>query len=324
VLSYKVKKRIFDILLSCVMIFVTLPVIAAGLLASAVVHRSTPLFVQTRTGKASQPFFCYKIKTMQDSLPSGDNSDRARVSKLGNFLRKTSIDELPQLFNILLGEMSFIGPRPQLHEYLPLITAQEHRRYDVLPGLSGWSQVNGRNGISWKQRFEHDLWYVNNASFRLDLYIVWLTILTVLSKRGVNCGTETTMESLFEERPPETLDESLPAVLANFQASGPNATVSFSLHDPNYLKPTTVNPYHLFIVPSAIGETLNYNNIYIDVWRRPHTKETAFPIGTVGPFEVSIKQDRVSIKQTRQTCVHNNLQKKHQIQSCDTRETGTF
>ncbi|MDR1762553.1 MAG: sugar transferase [Dysgonamonadaceae bacterium] len=153
-------------------------------------------FVQERPGKDGKIFRLIKFKTMNDRkdiygclLP-----DVERITGTGKFLRNTSFDEIPQLFNVLKGEMSLVGPRPLLPEYLPLYSDFQKRRHEVLPGITGWAQVNGRNAISWKQKFEYDVWYVDNLSFRTDFKIILLTINKVFAGKGINAGKDVTME----------------------------------------------------------------------------------------------------------------------------------
>lgn len=152
-------------------------------------------FVQKRPGYKGKVFSVYKLRSMdieteRDGKPL---SDMERMTKMGRIIRACSIDELPQLLNILKGEMSFIGPRPLLVQYLPLYTKEQMRRHDVLPGISGWAQVNGRNEISWEQKFERDVWYVDHVSFGLDAKILWMTICNVLRRQGINAGSQNTM-----------------------------------------------------------------------------------------------------------------------------------
>ena len=153
------------------------------------------LFRQQRPGIYGQAFMLLKFRTMTfEQNSSGEScSDSARMTLLGKYLRRFSLDELPQIINVLRGEMSFIGPRPLLMEYLPLYSPEQARRHDVLPGITGWAQVNGRNASSWKQRFEHDLWYVDQVSLALDIKIVGLTIGRIFSGRGVNVDNGVTM-----------------------------------------------------------------------------------------------------------------------------------
>ncbi len=156
----------------------------------------SPLFFQSRPGKNKKIFRIVKFKTMNDKR-GGDGKllpDNERITKMGQFIRKTSIDELPQLINVLKGDMSLIGPRPLLIEYLPLYNDFQNQRHDVKPGITGWAQVNGRNTISWKQKFEFDVWYVKNFSFLLDIRIIFLTIEKVFKREGINSSDVVTMD----------------------------------------------------------------------------------------------------------------------------------
>jgi lipopolysaccharide/colanic/teichoic acid biosynthesis glycosyltransferase len=156
---------------------------------------STMIFCQTRIGLHGQPFTLYKLKTMRDPLLGEDllSTDAVRLTGLGRFLRATSIDELPTLWNVLKGDMRLVGPRPLLPEYLPLYTPEQMRRHEVKPGITGWAQVNGRNAIDWEEKFRLDVWYVDNRSFWLDLKILWLTVSQVLRRQGVSADGHATM-----------------------------------------------------------------------------------------------------------------------------------
>ena len=173
-----------------------LPFIIIVLIFLSIELKENPLFIQKRTGFKGRIFELYKFKTMKTIRNSKGKliSDHQRVSSLGKLLRKLSIDELPQLLNILKGEMSFIGPRPLLVEYLPLYNSKQIKRHDVLPGISGHAQVNGRNSISWKEKFKLDIYYVKNQCFLLDLKILILTIKRVVTSQGINSNTKITME----------------------------------------------------------------------------------------------------------------------------------
>jgi len=159
------------------------------------------IFKQRRPGYKEKIFTLYKFRTMtNDRAPSGELlSDEARLKGVGKFIRSLSIDELPQLFNVLKGDMSFVGPRPLLEEYLPLYNQRQRKRHDVLPGITGWAQINGRNAISWREKFEYDLWYVENCSFKLDLKILFLTILKVFKREGISQKGSATMEKFNGE-----------------------------------------------------------------------------------------------------------------------------
>lgn len=154
------------------------------------------LFLQKRPGQDGKIFTIYKFRTMTDERDVNGVllSDEKRLKSIGKFVRATSLDELPQLFNVLKGDMSFIGPRPLLTEYLDLYDERQQRRHDVKPGITGWAQVNGRNAISWEKKFEYDVWYVEHQSFWLDMKIVWMTMLKVLQREGISSSTSATME----------------------------------------------------------------------------------------------------------------------------------
>jgi len=154
------------------------------------------LFRQNRPGYKEKIFSIYKFRTMTNEKNKDGNllPDNQRLVGVGKFIRSTSLDELPQLFNVLKGEMSFVGPRPLLIEYLPLYDDTQKRRHSVLPGITGWAQVNGRNAISWEQKFEYDIWYVDNQSFLLDMKILWLTLLKVVKRSDISSNTSATME----------------------------------------------------------------------------------------------------------------------------------
>jgi sugar transferase EpsL len=153
------------------------------------------LFVQMRPGTDGRPFRIYKFRTMIDARsPSGRIlPDEQRLSPFGRWLRGTSLDELPELWNVLRGDMSIVGPRPLLMDYVDRYTPEQSRRQDVKPGITGWAQVNGRNSVSWDQRFQHDLWYVENLSLALDMKILALTVISVLAKRGITAESHATM-----------------------------------------------------------------------------------------------------------------------------------
>lgn len=153
------------------------------------------LFVQLRPGLHGRPFRLYKFRTMSDARDADGHllPDAERLTGFGRFLRATSLDELPELWNVLKGDMSLVGPRPLLMEYLPLYTAEQARRHDVKPGLTGWAQVNGRNALTWEEKFALDVWYVDNRSFLLDCRILWMTLLKVLRREGITAPGEATM-----------------------------------------------------------------------------------------------------------------------------------
>lgn len=188
-------KRAFDIIASTSALLLLSPLI---LIVAIKVRRklgSPILFRQTRPGKDGNAFQMIKFRTMLDSVDKQGNSlpDDQRMTPFGSFLRSTSLDELPELYNVLKGEMSLVGPRPLLMEYLPLYSKEQYRRHEVRPGVTGWAQVNGRNAISWEDKFKLDLWYVDNQSFLLDLKILFLTVKKVLVRDGISGEGEATM-----------------------------------------------------------------------------------------------------------------------------------
>ncbi len=155
-----------------------------------------PFFFQLRPGQHGQIFKIIKFKTMNDRRNAKGEllPDRERLTPVGRFVRQTSLDELPQLINVLKGDMSLVGPRPLLPEYLSLYSDRQRQRHDVKPGITGWAQVNGRNTITWSQKFEYDLWYVEHLSFLLDLKILWLTVAKVFKREGINAATSATID----------------------------------------------------------------------------------------------------------------------------------
>ena len=190
-------KRFLDIILSgCALLLLSPIILILWIWLTIANNGAGALFFQERPGKDGKIFKVVKFKTMTDERDLNGNllPDEDRLTKVGKFVRSTSLDELPQLWNILIGDMSFIGPRPLLPEYLPLYSPEQARRHNVRPGLSGWAQVNGRNSISWKQRFEYDVWYVDNISFKLDLKIFFLSIKKTFVREGINSATSATME----------------------------------------------------------------------------------------------------------------------------------
>src|SRR5690625_2239666 len=189
-------KRIFDIVVSIVLLITFLiPIIIITIFICINLGRLI-IFKQKRTGLHGKPFYIYKFRTMTNEKDESGQllPNEERMTKLGNVLRKLSLDELPQLFNVLKGDISLVGPRPLLMEYLPLYNKEQARRHEVKPGITGWAQVNGRNAISWEERFKLDVWYVDNQSFLLDLKIICLTILKVVKSEGVNKKEGLTME----------------------------------------------------------------------------------------------------------------------------------
>lgn len=189
-------KRILDFLLSLfALIVLSIPMLAVAILVRIKLG-SPVIFCQERPGKNEKIFKLYKFRTMTDARDENGEllPDEVRLTKFGKFLRSTSLDELPELWNILRGDMSIVGPRPLLVKYLPLYNEEQKHRHDVRPGLTGWAQVHGRNLQSWEGRFEHDVWYVNNVSFLIDLKTVFLTVKCVFSRKGVSSDTSVTMD----------------------------------------------------------------------------------------------------------------------------------
>lgn len=187
-------KRTLDFIVSLVVMVLLFPILLIITLLLAIVNQGNPFFFQIRPGKDKNLFKIIKFKTMTDSKNKKGNllPDDLRLTKIGSFVRKTSLDEIPQLINVLKGDMSLIGPRPLLPEYLPLYNAEQSKRHLVKPGITGWAQINGRNTISWEQKFEYDIWYVNNISFLTDLKIFFKTFEKVFKKIGINKNGEVT------------------------------------------------------------------------------------------------------------------------------------
>jgi undecaprenyl phosphate N,N'-diacetylbacillosamine 1-phosphate transferase len=184
-------KQLFDFLLALMLILLLSPVLLIITIAIfAANKRISIFFTQVRPGKNERLFKIIKFKTMTDERDAQGNllHDKYRITKVGKFIRATSMDELPQLINVLKGDMSLVGPRPLLPKYLPLYNKRQAKRHDVKPGITGWTQVNGRNSISWKEKFELDVWYVENISLSLDLKILWMTFLKVLKREGISAN----------------------------------------------------------------------------------------------------------------------------------------
>lgn len=190
-------KRLFDLLIAIVLIIVALPILIVCSIVLFFAHQGSPVFYQKRPGRFGKPFTIVKFKTMNDAKDQHGKllSDELRLTAIGAIIRKSSLDELPQLWNVVKGEMSLIGPRPLLMEYLTLYNYEQKRRHDVRPGITGWAQVNGRNAIFWEQKFEYDVWYVDNCSFALDMKILWLTLLKVFKREGINQAGQATVEN---------------------------------------------------------------------------------------------------------------------------------
>lgn len=202
-------KRVIDFAISLMALILLLPlIIFVAILIFLFIGRPV-LFSQERPGHDERLFRLYKFRTMTNERDSDGEllPDSERMTALGRFLRRTSIDELPTLWNVLKGDMSLVGPRPLLVEYLPLYSDEQRRRHEVRPGITGWAQVNGRNAISWEEKFRYDVWYVDNASIRLDFRILLMTSAKVVRREGISQPGQATM-SRFTGSPPETDSES--------------------------------------------------------------------------------------------------------------------
>ena len=184
----RIFKRLFDVLLSAMLFIIASPLTIITSIILFVQNKGSVFFYQERPGIHQQPFNIIKFKTMTNERDANGKllPDVQRITKFGGLIRKLSIDELPQLINVLKGDMSLVGPRPLLFKYIPLYSKEQMRRHEVRPGITGWAQVNGRNSISWTQKFEYDIYYVNQIGLFLDLKILWLTFLKVVKKEGVN------------------------------------------------------------------------------------------------------------------------------------------
>lgn len=195
-------KRMFDFVLATAGILALLPIFLLIALVVRLTLGSPVLFRQTRPGRAGKPFTLLKFRTMtKESRDAERMPDAERLTPLGNFLRRTSLDELPEMINVIKGDMSLVGPRPLLMEYLVLYNPEQARRHEVRPGITGWAQVNGRNGLSWEEKFALDVWYVENRSLTLDLRILLMTIGGVISARGISHPGHATMERFRGTRP---------------------------------------------------------------------------------------------------------------------------
>jgi lipopolysaccharide/colanic/teichoic acid biosynthesis glycosyltransferase len=194
-------KQIIDFIASLTLIVVLAPFLLILTILLAIANQGSPLFIQARPGLHERSFKLLKFKTMSDARDKAGNllPDKDRITKVGALVRKTSLDELPQIFNVLSGSMSLIGPRPLLFKYLPLYNATQRRRHEVRPGITGWAQVNGRNSIAWTQKFALDIYYIDNLSFGLDLKILWLTVKKVILREGVNQNDERPMQPFTGE-----------------------------------------------------------------------------------------------------------------------------
>jgi len=192
----KLFKRLFDFILSLIALIILSPIFIIITIILLFANNGKPFFIHKRPGKNERIFELVKFKTMNDKKDKNGEllSPAKRITRTGKFLRKTSLDEIPQLWNVLKGDLSLIGPRPLLIEYLPLYNDFQKKRHHVRPGITGWAQVNGRNTISWEKKFEYDVWYVDNQSFWLDVKIILLTVKKVFSREGINQSENITME----------------------------------------------------------------------------------------------------------------------------------
>jgi undecaprenyl phosphate N,N'-diacetylbacillosamine 1-phosphate transferase len=191
-----VGKRILDLFVSVVGLIILCPVILVFCVVLFIQNRGHAFFVQERPGFNETSFKIIKFKTMNDRRDKFGKllPDSQRITRTGSWIRSLSLDELPQLFNVVKGDMSLVGPRPLLFKYIPLYSEHQRKRHKVKPGITGWAQVNGRNSISWAQKFEYDSYYVEHVSFRLDISILWLTLLKVIKREGVNQSAAAPMQ----------------------------------------------------------------------------------------------------------------------------------
>ena len=191
----RIVKPAFDSIVALAGFILLLPVFVLVSILLYIVNNGSIFFYQRRPGKNERIFSIIKFKTMNDRKDKEGNllPDEKRLTAVGKFIRKTSLDEIPQLLNVIRGDMSLIGPRPLLVEYLPLYNSQQRRRHEVKPGITGWAQVNGRNAINWEQKFEKDIWYVDNVSFKLDMRILLKTFAKVFKSEGINNQNHATM-----------------------------------------------------------------------------------------------------------------------------------
>ncbi len=189
-------KRFIDFVAACLGLLSLSPIFIVATIGLCFANKGKPFFFQPRPGKGGKVFKIIKFKTMNDKKDTSGNllSDAERLTTIGSFVRKTSLDEIPQLINVLKGDMSLIGPRPLLVQYLPLYDPHQIRRHEVRPGITGWAQVNGRNAISWQQKFDYDVWYVDHMSFLLDVQIFFQTLQKVWVREGIASAGQATIE----------------------------------------------------------------------------------------------------------------------------------
>lgn len=204
-LAQLIAKRVFDFVTAACALLLLAPGLAALALAIRISMGRPVLFRQVRIGRGGRAFRIVKLRTMKDARDNAGNllADEERLTALGRFIRRGSLDELPQLWNVLRGDMSLVGPRPLLPEYVPRYSEFQRRRHEVKPGITGWAQVNGRNALSWEQKFELDVWYVDHWGWRLDVRILWLTLLKVVCGEGISQAGHATMPE-FMGRPTQS------------------------------------------------------------------------------------------------------------------------
>jgi len=200
--TYKTFKILLDRTIAFILLLILLPVIVLIWLISRQLIGCPVVFSQERPGLHGKIFKCYKFRSMTNAVDASGSllPDELRLTQYGKFLRKTSLDELPQLWNVLKGDMSFVGPRPLLVSYLERYSPEQARRHEVLPGITGWAQVNGRNAITWEKKFEYDIWYVDNWSLMLDLKILFLTVIKVVRRDGISYANSITMPEFKGEK----------------------------------------------------------------------------------------------------------------------------
>ncbi|WP_307209048.1 sugar transferase [Chryseobacterium lathyri] len=190
-------KRVIDFLIALIGLILLSPVFIIVTVLLYFANQGKPFFLQARPGLNEKIFYIIKFKTMNDKKDGQGNylPDSERLTRVGSFIRQTSLDELPQLINVLKGDMAMIGPRPLLPQYLPLYSESQKRRHNIRPGITGWAQVNGRNAISWTMKFELDIWYIDNVSFATDCKVMFLTLKKVIKKEGINQADQATVEA---------------------------------------------------------------------------------------------------------------------------------
>ena len=204
-------KRLLDFTISVSGFFLISPIFIVVTILLLIANKGKAFFFQPRPGKNEKIFKVIKFKTMTDKKGSNGEllPDADRLTSVGAFIRKTSLDEIPQLLNVIKGDMSLIGPRPLLVQYLPLYNEEQKRRHNVKPGISGWAQVNGRNAISWEKKFEYDVWYTNNISFLLDVKIIFMTVLKVVKSEGISQEGEVTISAFTGTKVERKVEEQI-------------------------------------------------------------------------------------------------------------------